>query len=196
MINSVSRFKALEPHVFKTNEESDPKEWLDRYDLYSRRMQWSKEDKIEILEIYLDRKEIMWFKNMKHLLKNWNKTKSEFIEKFFGKESEIKAWVALQEFKLDKYEDMDEFEMVLNSLISKTKISDKKVKWRCLMASLSTKYQKLILRNKISEFEKAIMVVRDGIELYKLVDTHKYIEDLDENLGSKSEKVIVKSHVP
>ncbi|OLY82616.1 hypothetical protein AYI68_g3257, partial [Smittium mucronatum] len=28
MINSVSRFKALEPHVFKSSEECDPEEWL------------------------------------------------------------------------------------------------------------------------------------------------------------------------
>ncbi|OMJ17342.1 hypothetical protein AYI70_g6040 [Smittium culicis] len=54
---SEARYKVLEPFVFNSNTESDPEEWINRYDLYARRLHWSEEDKINILELYIDRKE-------------------------------------------------------------------------------------------------------------------------------------------
>ncbi|OMJ18447.1 hypothetical protein AYI69_g7017 [Smittium culicis] len=191
---SESRYKVLEPFVFNSNTESDPEEWINRYDLYSRRLHWSEEDKIDILELYLDRKERNWYKNNKASLKSWGKTRIMFLEKFVGKESEIKAWVSLQDIKQDQYEDVEEFEIELNILFSKAKVQDANVKWRCLMASLNPKYQKLILREKISNYENAVQLVKDEAELYKLVDSHKYCSSNQEHLSKPAEKVLVKSH--
>ncbi|OMJ09134.1 hypothetical protein AYI69_g10799 [Smittium culicis] len=189
-----SRYKILEPFVFNSNLEADPEEWINRYDLYSRRLQWSDGDKVDILELYLDKKERNWYKNKKSTFISWEETKKLFLENFAGKESEIKAWVSLQEIKQEIYADIDEFEMELNILFGKAKILDSNAKWRCLMAALNPKYQKLILREKLADFEKAVELVREEANLYKLVDSHKYPSERQEQTLKASETVVVKDH--
>ncbi|OMJ28067.1 hypothetical protein AYI69_g2468, partial [Smittium culicis] len=87
-----------------------------------------------------------------------------------------------------------EFEMELNILFGKAKILDSNAKWRCLMAALNPKYQKLILREKLADFEKAVELVREEANLYKLVDSHKYPSERQEQTLKASETVVVKDH--
>ncbi|PVU94176.1 hypothetical protein BB559_003071 [Furculomyces boomerangus] len=131
-------------------------------------------------------------------IKDWVITKQEFMDKFFGKDSEIKAWHELQEISLANFQDVEEFKIKLISLFSKAKIKESTVKWRCFMGAIDPKYQRLILREKISDFDKVLEVLCDKAELYKLIDSHQFYPLKPSSVIPSEtdllEKRIVKSH--
>ncbi|OMJ26285.1 Transposon Ty3-G Gag-Pol polyprotein [Smittium culicis] len=185
--------RLLEPTMFSGKEESDAEEWIDRYELYAKKEQWSDEDKMELIELYLDKKERYWFRSVKKGFKTWKDVRQAFLDKFVGKEQEIKAWRQLQEIRMEDFADVEDFEIEIQALFSKAKITDSTVQWRCLMSSLNPKYQRIILREKIVEFDKAMTAVKDESELYKLVDSHKYGE-INSTEGPEKNRQIVTNH--
>ncbi|PVZ96652.1 hypothetical protein BB558_007427, partial [Smittium angustum] len=93
------RKSITEPSKFDSVNCSDPTEWISRYELHSRKSAWTDEDKVDLLELYLHGKDLVWYKRNKDKFVNWVELKKMFLEKYEGKEVEILAWNKLQRIK-------------------------------------------------------------------------------------------------
>ncbi|OMJ07397.1 hypothetical protein AYI70_g12218 [Smittium culicis] len=66
-MNPLSRNQIIEPKVFESGSDDDPEEWLESFELLSKLNGWSEEDRMELVQLYLGRKEMSWYKkNIKY----------------------------------------------------------------------------------------------------------------------------------
>ncbi|OMJ29934.1 hypothetical protein AYI69_g532 [Smittium culicis] len=107
-INMDRKRRLLEPTIFSGNDESDAEEWIDWYELCVKKEKWSDEDKMELIEIYFEKKESYWFRNVNKGFKSWKDVRQAFLDKFVGKEQEIKAWRQLQEIRMEDFADIED----------------------------------------------------------------------------------------
>ncbi|PVU90000.1 hypothetical protein BB560_006254, partial [Smittium megazygosporum] len=68
--------RILEPVVFRDDSAADPERWIRRYELFARKNGWSDIDRIDIMELYLDGKALIWFEKHRGTFENWVQTKT------------------------------------------------------------------------------------------------------------------------
>ncbi|OMH79079.1 Retrovirus-related Pol polyprotein from transposon [Zancudomyces culisetae] len=135
--------KMLEkPSIFEARSKEDPKEWIDRYRLISKVNKWSDEEAIELIQLYLGKKELAWFKKNVATFKDWSALEKSFCEKFKNKEMSLMWWNRLQEIKLSDYNELDDFE------------SD---------------FEQLILESECTTWKKAIQIITNSDKIEKVI---------------------------
>ncbi|OMJ14046.1 hypothetical protein AYI70_g8126 [Smittium culicis] len=179
--------KLLEPKIFSNSDSDDPGNWIRRYELFARKSNWEDEDKVDLMELYLGNKALTWFERLDKAHLNWAMLKSQFIDKFEGQESELRAWKELQSSVQRENEDIDELALRLDKLFKKAKVDSEKIKFRCLLSSINPKLQKLILKEKINTYQDAIDFVAEDEKVEKICIFES------KNVEQEAEKIIAGS---
>ncbi|PVV05072.1 hypothetical protein BB560_000415, partial [Smittium megazygosporum] len=66
------------PEVFDSSCNFDAEEWIERFELIGRLNGWSNEDQIQLLQLYLGKKELFWYKKNKSFFSSWETLKELF----------------------------------------------------------------------------------------------------------------------
>ncbi|OMH79742.1 Gypsy retrotransposon integrase-like protein 1 [Zancudomyces culisetae] len=179
------------PDLFSANAETDPKDWLERYDLIARINGWSDDDKVALVQLYLDKKEVLWFKKNKSKFTDWKSFCEAFKSKYSEEENELDAWEKIKTIKLKDYNSIEELEIDLEELLLKAKVSDKKTKWNALVSSLDTKLKRKILKAELKEWDEVVkhILQREKFERFAEEGSEEEAEDKVTN-----EKKVVRRH--
>ncbi|OMH81655.1 hypothetical protein AX774_g4886 [Zancudomyces culisetae] len=158
----------LEPDVFNSSENNNPSKWLRRYELFAKNNEFNEREKIEALEYYLDNKTRIWYENNFDTFTNWKILKEAFINKYMGDEVEFKAWNDLQNAKQGS-EDMEEFSNRMEIMFKQAKITDEKIKIKCLMSAVAPYYKRALVKNKVTTYSEAIKTLTEEERLDKVL---------------------------
>ncbi|PVU96342.1 hypothetical protein BB561_001234 [Smittium simulii] len=183
-----------EPDIFESKDNSDPEEWLEKYQLIAKLNRWEEAIQIDLVQLYLGKKEVLWFKKYKDSFKSWDILKKAFIKKFENKELELISWTKVNSLKQKDYSDISELEIDMEILFTKAKIDDERVKFNCLLTALETRYQRKILERDIKDWKKAINLINESERIDKMVssDPDKLNNSLEHK---KTEKAVVVTKV-
>ncbi|OMJ23117.1 hypothetical protein AYI69_g5111, partial [Smittium culicis] len=184
----------FEPTLFKGNEGTDPAAWIRRYELYARLSKWEEEDRIDFMELYMEGKGLLWYNRNKDKMDTWDITKSLFEKEFDGKDGEIRAWTELQTLKYADFSEVSDFEIRLNKLLIKAKITDESVKLKILISAMKPKYQKLVIKSKAENIKKALELIQEEEDLEKIVNSKGISETKEDQFVQKKERTVVKTH--
>ncbi|PVU96093.1 hypothetical protein BB560_005829, partial [Smittium megazygosporum] len=146
---------------FNSDVISDPEDWLNRYELRSRMSNWSDEDKRDYLELFLEGKDLIWYKRNKAEMEDWMTTKTMFLDKFDGQQKEMRAWNDLQKIKQADFDDFGAFEAEFERLLSKAKVSDKGIQLKLFISALRPKYQRIAIKNRVEDYTEAITLIEE-----------------------------------
>ncbi|PVU89928.1 hypothetical protein BB560_006262 [Smittium megazygosporum] len=188
-----SRF---EPDKFFTSSGLDPVEWLKKYELYIRLNKVGEQEKIDILEFFLIEKDVFWFKKNIDLMKDWDSTKTLFLERFGGKESEVRAWNMLKTLKYYNYDEFEDFEFQISHYAKLAGLEDKETKLRLFLSALNPEYHKLVLRKKLKTYHEAVNLIFEEEGLNKAVKRDINVETPSNKADQQVNKQIVKVHKP
>ncbi|PVZ98007.1 hypothetical protein BB558_005995, partial [Smittium angustum] len=122
--------KTFEPKIFRGLEIEDAEKWIKRYELYAKMVKWTEEEKLELLELFLEDRAASWFAIQIKTANTWDLMKEAFNKKFNGKENELKAWKEIQSIKQESDEDIEQFAIRLEELFNKAKVEDETIKYR------------------------------------------------------------------
>ncbi|PWA00918.1 hypothetical protein BB558_003011, partial [Smittium angustum] len=172
-MNTLIFGKHFEPEVFTNNGDIEASTWLRRYELFARKSNWSDIDKVELLELYLTGKNLSWFERLDTNNLTWESLKEMFIEKFESQETELKAWKELQLVRQAKDEEVED-------------LADDTVKFRCLLTSINSNLQRVIIKKKVKTYKDAILAAAEEEKLEKVCE-------FENNQSNKSSKVDPKS---
>ncbi|OMJ30200.1 hypothetical protein AYI69_g258, partial [Smittium culicis] len=180
-MNSLARNQIIEPKIFESRVEDDPEEWLERFELLSKLNGWSDEDRLELVQLYMGRKEIAWYKKGKSNFVSWSRFKTEFLVAFINKDAELLAWNKLQKLKQKDFKTVEDLELELDYWFIKGKIKDESVKFNCLMSTLDIKYKRKILESGLKGWKSSIDKLKDTERISRLLED----ENSESNLNSK-----------
>ncbi|PVU95809.1 hypothetical protein BB561_001577 [Smittium simulii] len=76
------------PTVFESHTKIDPSDWIDKYKLLSKLNRWTEEESIDLIQLFLGKKEELWFKSVKKDITNVETLEKMFKDKFASKEFE------------------------------------------------------------------------------------------------------------
>ncbi|OMJ13632.1 hypothetical protein AYI70_g8381 [Smittium culicis] len=191
-----SKFHRFEPDPFNSSSCSEPSEWINKYELYSRVCKWNDKDKIDFLELYLQGKDLIWFRNNKTDWKVWPEAKKSFESKFDSREVEVKAWTKMKSLKQEDFDDFGDFEAQFCRLLTSMNITDESIKLKMLLSAISSRNYKLVLKNKKSTYKDAIELIMEEEELNKIVNGKDFKAESVEKTITAADKKIVKVHNP
>ncbi|PVV01562.1 hypothetical protein BB560_004016 [Smittium megazygosporum] len=195
MPNLSNTKQVLLPEVFEFSDIMDAEEWIERFELLGKLNAWSERDQIDLLKLYLGRKEVLWYKKNKSLFTNWDTIHALFIRKWVNQELEIIAWDRIQRLKLSDFDLIEDLQLELEELLIKTKITDYRVKWNCLISMLDGRYKRKVLEVNIRTWKKVIEFIRDSERLDRVIPVEgktKKIRSIQ--FETKEEKTIIRMH--
>ncbi|OMJ23116.1 hypothetical protein AYI69_g5110, partial [Smittium culicis] len=139
-------------------------------------------------------KGLLWYNRNKDKMDTWDITKSLFEKEFDGKDGEIRAWTELQTLKYADFSEVSDFEIRLNKLLIKAKITDESVKLKILISAMKPKYQKLVIKSKAENIKKALELIQEEEDLEKIVNSKGISETKEDQFVQKKERTVVKTH--
>ncbi|OMJ12529.1 hypothetical protein AYI70_g9060 [Smittium culicis] len=166
--------RVAEPEIFESRKINDPEEWIERFELFSRLNKWDDIDSKDFIQLYLGKKEVVWYKRNKNNFKSFKELKELFIQNYSNKELELLAWTKVNSIKQKDFLEIADMEMEMDSLFSKAKIIDEEVKFKCLLSALDPRFQRKVIERGIKTWKKAIDLVSESERLDVLTeDGHK-----------------------
>ncbi|OMJ29937.1 hypothetical protein AYI69_g535 [Smittium culicis] len=90
------------------------------------------------------------------------------MDKFEGKEMELRAWKNLQNLRQEEEEEVEDLVAKTEKLFKKAKMVDETIRFRCLLSSIAPKYQRTILNRKVKTYKDAILIANDEEKLEKI----------------------------
>ncbi|OMH81079.1 Retrovirus-related Pol polyprotein from transposon [Zancudomyces culisetae] len=147
------------PVIFEAQGSLDPKEWIYRYKLIAKVNKWSDTDAIELIQLYLGKKELQWYKKNTKEFKDWDTLVTKFTEKYSSKEMNFVYWKKIQMIKQEDFASVEDFELELEELFEKAEVTDEGVKWNCLMNALSEKNKRKVLESDNKKWADAIKLI-------------------------------------
>ncbi|OMH85693.1 hypothetical protein AX774_g752 [Zancudomyces culisetae] len=117
----ILNYKLVEPEIFSTNSNMDPSKWIRRYELCARRNGWKDKDMVDLMELYLEGRALLWFERECSEDNTWSEIKNKFILQFEGPEGELIAWNQLQLLKKTPEEDVEELVSKIEKLFNTAK---------------------------------------------------------------------------
>ncbi|PVZ97474.1 hypothetical protein BB558_006563, partial [Smittium angustum] len=161
------------PEVFDSSCNFDAEEWIERFELIGRLNGWSNEDQIQLLQLYLGKKELFWYKKNKSFFSSWETLKELFVEKYDKRELEMLSWNRILSLKQQDFNSIEDLELELENLFDKAKVGDEKVKWNCFLSCLNPKCKRKILESNVTNWKRAVNIIRDSEKLDMLLDMDK-----------------------
>ncbi|OMH82336.1 hypothetical protein AX774_g4183 [Zancudomyces culisetae] len=140
--------------VFESGNGSDPQEWIEDFGLYAKINNWQSKDWVELLKLYLGKKERWWYKKNKDSFTTWEVLTTKFVEKFGSTDSKFRVWDKLKSIKQEDYESIEELELELNSLLTQANITDDEVKVNWLISSLKSSYKKRVEEKGFTKWDE------------------------------------------
>ncbi|OMH78373.1 hypothetical protein AX774_g8245, partial [Zancudomyces culisetae] len=147
------------PVIFEAQGSLDPKEWIYRYKLLAKVNKWSDTDAIELIQLYLGKKELQWYKKHTKEFKDWDTLVTKFTEKYSSKEMDFVYWKKIQIIKQADFHSIEDFELELEELFDKAGVNDETVKWNCLMNALTEKNKRKVLESDKKKWADAIKLI-------------------------------------
>ncbi|OMJ18369.1 hypothetical protein AYI69_g7055, partial [Smittium culicis] len=193
-MNSLARNQIIEPKIFESRVEDDPEEWLERFELLSKLNGWSDEDRLELVQLYMGRKEIAWYKKGKSNFVSWSRFKTEFLVAFINKDAELLAWNKLQKLKQKDFKTVEDLELELDYWFIKGKIKDESVKFNCLMSTLDIKYKRKILESGLKGWKSSIDKLKDTERISRLLEDENSESNLNSKINEPVSRKVVKIH--
>lgn len=184
----------FEFQAFSSSTCTDAESWISKYELFSRLNRWKDEDKVDMLELFMDGKDLLWYKRKRTEIADWKNAKELFIEKFDGKDAEIRAWSELQTLKQEDFKDFDEFEAEFSRLLLKAKVLESNIQMKFLLSAVEPKYRKVLIRNNIKDFQDAISAIQKEEELEKMISPSIQKSLTISKEIKQKDKKIVKTH--
>ncbi|OMH82870.1 hypothetical protein AX774_g3639 [Zancudomyces culisetae] len=186
MIGSSSLTKrAVEPPVFSGDDNKDAASWIRKFDLYSRSIGWSEDDRLDFVELFLDAKALRWYERSRNRTEGWAGLREEFIRKFNSAESELRAWRELQNTRQSTNEELEDFIYKLEMLFEKTNIINGEIKFKCLLSSISPKYQEAIVKSRVVTYIDAVRVALESETMENTL--RRDIQDINDNGNNNSD---------
>ncbi|PVU92332.1 hypothetical protein BB561_003906 [Smittium simulii] len=185
---SSSKKVKFEPPVFDGSDDVDLKSWLRRFELYGRLNKWDEEDNVDFLELFMEGKSLMWYQNNQDKFETWEITKSLMENEFDGKDGEMRAWSSLQTLKFSNFNNIDEFEIQIDKLLTKAKVTEERSKIKFFISALNSEHQKLVIKAKVNTLKKAMNVIREETELEEMVKPKSELKKMSKD------RVITKVH--
>ncbi|PVU91432.1 hypothetical protein BB560_006123, partial [Smittium megazygosporum] len=187
-----------QPEKFESDLGMDAVEWIERFELLSRLNGWDEKDQIALIQLYLGRKEMIWYRRNKDMFVSWNILRNLFEEKFESRESEWMAWNKIQKLKQQDFKSITNLEVELEELFIKAKIDDERVEFNCLLNCLEPRYKRRILETNIRTWKRAIGIIQDSEKLdaiMELDNTQEYRGVPGATVEKLGKKTIFKEHI-
>ncbi|OMJ15066.1 hypothetical protein AYI69_g8334, partial [Smittium culicis] len=193
-MDSINRKTLVEPKIFQSGSENDPEEWIERFELLSKLNGWLDQDQISLIQLYLGRKEIVWYKKNKDKFSTWNNVRDEFLVAFKDKDAEMVAWNKIQKIKQNNFQTIEDLELELEYLFLKAKIKEDLVKFNCLITSLDTKSKRKVLESGIKTWKSAIIKLKDTERVNRLLEDDPCSSNPDSQKEEIELRKIIKTH--
>ncbi|OMJ15489.1 hypothetical protein AYI70_g5897 [Smittium culicis] len=176
----------LEPKIYTGKDEEDPERWIKRYDCFRITCNWTEDQAMGYIDLFLEGKALMWHKCICSSITDWASLKDKFIKTFKDEEIETDAWNELVSYAC-REKDTIEITGDLSRLFEKAKITSITEKLRYLLRSLSPKQKRKILSVECRTFEAAMDILVKNERLDKVIkdipmsDTHtkNIVKDID-----------------
>ncbi|PVU92330.1 hypothetical protein BB561_003905 [Smittium simulii] len=133
------------PTVFETKNGEDPVAWINRYKLLVKLNKWSESEAIDLIQLFLGKKEELWYESIKEKIQTLTELEEKFKDKYATKEFEYLTWNKLQTIKQSNYEEFEDFVVELESLLRKFGVKEDKVKLQILIQALDSKSRNKVL---------------------------------------------------
>ncbi|OMH84444.1 Retrovirus-related Pol polyprotein from transposon [Zancudomyces culisetae] len=157
------------PVIFEAQGSFDPKEWIYRYKLIAKVNKWTDTDAIELIQLYLGKKELQWYKKNIKEFKDWDTLVTKFTEKYSSKEMNFVYWKKIQMIKQEDFASIEDFELELEELFEKAEVTDEGVKWNCLMNALSEKNKRKVLESDHKKWADTIKLIKKSEQIKAVV---------------------------
>ncbi|OMJ21103.1 hypothetical protein AYI69_g5967 [Smittium culicis] len=193
-MDSINRKTLVEPKIFESGSDQDPEEWLERFELLAKLNGWIEQDQITLIQLYLGRKENVWYKKNKNKFILWTNLREEFMIAFKDKDLEMIAWNKIQKIKQKDFLTIEDLELELEYLFLKANINEDLVKFNCLMASLEIKSKRKVLESGIKGWRSTISKLKDVERVNRLLDDTKHSYVSDSPKEETDSRKIVKIH--
>ncbi|OMJ12684.1 DNA damage-inducible protein 1 [Smittium culicis] len=176
----------LEPKIFTGKDEEDPERWIKRYDCFRITCNWTEDQAMEYIDLFLEGKALMWHKGICSSITDWASLKDKFIKTFKDEEIETAAWNELVSYAC-REKDTIEITGDLSRLFEKAKITSSTEKLRFLLRSLSPKQKRKVLSVECRTFEAAMDILVKNERLDKVIkdipmsdtQTKNIVKDID-----------------
>ncbi|OMH80356.1 hypothetical protein AX774_g6212, partial [Zancudomyces culisetae] len=150
------------PEVFENSSQTNPKEWVDRYRIIAKLNKWDTDDWVDFVQLYLGKRELIWYKRNKSGFTTWDAFKTKFIEKFGPKDQGIVYFEKLKTIKQEDFESIEEMEYVLEDILVKAKITDDEQKLNWLQSTLAGNYRAMVRSAGCSDWKGTIETVSNA----------------------------------
>ncbi|OMH80167.1 hypothetical protein AX774_g6403, partial [Zancudomyces culisetae] len=188
--NSTAAKKLMEPVLFTGESRINVATWTRRYELYGRSEQWSEEDQIDYMELFLDGKALKWYERERLRVGTWPELRNEFKRKFSSVESDIRSWRELQQLRQNSTEELEDFLFKIELLFEKSNTTNNEIKFKCLISSLRPEFQKEIIKSRATTYNEAVRVATEKENMDKLCKFNITNDNENEENGKEMKKMM------
>ncbi|OMH82628.1 DNA damage-inducible protein 1 [Zancudomyces culisetae] len=149
----------ITPKTFESDMGIDPEDWADNYRLVAKQNNWDEGDWIDLVRLYLGKKEAIWYKKNKEYFTSWDEFSKLFIEKFSIKETKCQVWDKLRNIKHSDYNSIEELEYDLELLCEKAGITKDDIKLDLLVSTLKAEHKEKLEETGYKSWDKVIKFI-------------------------------------
>ncbi|OMH80310.1 DNA damage-inducible protein 1, partial [Zancudomyces culisetae] len=125
------------PEIFETSSGTDPSVWVERYRIIAKLNKWDPNDWIDFVQLYLGKREAIWYKKCKANFTTWEEFTKLFVTKFGPKDQSLKYVEKLKSLRQEDFESIEELEYELEEVLEKAKITEESQKTNWLLSTLT-----------------------------------------------------------
>ncbi|OMH79370.1 Retrovirus-related Pol polyprotein from transposon [Zancudomyces culisetae] len=149
----------ITPKTFESDKGTNPEDWVENYRLVAKQNSWEEQDWIDLVKLYLGKKEAIWYKKNKGLFTDWDTFSKLFIEKFRAKETKSQIWDKLRTIKHSDYNSIEELEYELELLCEKAGIVKDEIKLDLLVSTLKDEFKEKLEESGYKNWDKVIKYI-------------------------------------
>ncbi|OMH78370.1 Retrovirus-related Pol polyprotein from transposon [Zancudomyces culisetae] len=141
---------------FEESSDIEPMEWLNQFRLLSKLNKWDESDWIDLIQLKLGRRELIWYKKNLGKFTDWTTFTVEFRDKFSKENQGYMSYDKLKEIKQENYSSIEELEYALEVSLRDANVEDETAKFNWLVSSLRPEYKIKVREGKLSEWDEVI----------------------------------------
>ncbi|OMH80148.1 hypothetical protein AX774_g6423 [Zancudomyces culisetae] len=157
---------------FEVANEINPTEWLNQFRLVAKLNKWDQDDWIDLVQLKLGRKELIWYKKNIGKFTDWTTFTVEFKDKFVSEEQGYMSYDKLKAIRQENYNSVEELEYALEEALSNAGIEENQAKFNWLVSSLKPEVKVKIRERKITLWDDVVNMLAEA-EKHNLMDNQQ-----------------------